>query len=637
MGKKRAPFIDRKNARTYSLAYADDGDEDGPPGERVLVPAGAAGGPGAAADDGPPDARSFWARAADEEAITVGVKDRKRQEIVDLGLPDDGYDYTKHLRHIGPTPVALSGLPAPGAPGASSGATAGGSDAPPGAPGAGAPGPAIFLAPAALLAPAADVRLVDARGLALAPAAGALDADEAELPATRVPVRERGAAARLRGTARAELEELAAMMRAAEEDEGGDAEGDGDLMDDFMLAACAAPEGGEEAAGTSGGRARRDAVAAAAADESDEDDDWGEEEEENEEEDEDEEESSSGGDGAAPRARGRAPLAVAAGPSAAARRSAAAAAGPGGAQLEMLNAKFGNLMRQYGQGREGDLEDGDGADGARNGADLSAYGPLLDAFLEENAELLGASGSEEGDGSEEGEGSESASGSGGGGSDAGGSQGAPRRGRPGRVERVHKPAAARKVEALAARDEEVIARTKRRGAALLAADEAFGGRDAPSDLERRLVPDEDLEGRWDCETILTTRSCVTHVPGTISEPGRPRRARPLDAAGGDDGAGGHIKLSRKTGLPAGYTGGPSSAAGGGAGGGRRGAAAMAAILERPADETPEEKKLRKSAVKEGKRSARAAKKELREAYGSEATRQAKQAAHSARGATMIIG
>lgn len=67
------------------------------------------------------------------------------------------------------------------------------------------------------------------------------------------------------------------------------------------------------------------------------------------------------------------------------------------------------------------------------------------------------------------------------------------------------------------------------------------------------------------------------------------------------------------------------------------AAPLEAIFERPRDESAEEKKLRKALVKETKRAARANKKDLKDLYRTEASRQHKATAHAVKGTTFIIG
>lgn len=193
MGKKKA-FIDKKNARTFSLISRadDDSDDDG----GALVPADAAGVFSERGRDGPaPSARDFFSARLEAERPTVSLDDSKRREIVDLGLPDDGYDYLKHLRAPGGSRV---GLPAGAAPGASSKAAgAAAATIPEEESGSDeeevAAGPSVFIAAPVIHQPAADVGVVDARCLAAAAPAAAQSGDAAPLPRQRVPTK--GAAA----------------------------------------------------------------------------------------------------------------------------------------------------------------------------------------------------------------------------------------------------------------------------------------------------------------------------------------------------------------------------------------------------------------------------------------------------------
>ena len=90
---RRKPFINKKSATTYSLLYNDvdeTGDDEAPST--------------AAQDAGTitsrPDHRAIIAELQgwQDEAPVVQVSEERRREIVDLGFPDDGYDYLKHLK-----------------------------------------------------------------------------------------------------------------------------------------------------------------------------------------------------------------------------------------------------------------------------------------------------------------------------------------------------------------------------------------------------------------------------------------------------------------------------------------------------------------------------------------------------------
>ena len=52
----------------------------------------------------------------EEEAEEVGaVSEARRRELVELGFPDDGYDYIRHMRTLGANAIAgvVPGAPAP--------------------------------------------------------------------------------------------------------------------------------------------------------------------------------------------------------------------------------------------------------------------------------------------------------------------------------------------------------------------------------------------------------------------------------------------------------------------------------------------------------------------------------------------
>ena len=90
---RRKPFIDKKSATTYSLLYtdADETRDD-------EAPSTASQDTGAVRSR--PDHRAIIAELQgwQDEAPVVQVPEERRREIVDLGFPDDGYDYLKHLK-----------------------------------------------------------------------------------------------------------------------------------------------------------------------------------------------------------------------------------------------------------------------------------------------------------------------------------------------------------------------------------------------------------------------------------------------------------------------------------------------------------------------------------------------------------
>lgn len=105
-------FIDKKNATTYSLVYrsAEDGAEDGENqgDERVLYDKNAK-----VENVVPQESEKerygnplSWLK--EEEGVwgggqegTSSLDESRRQELIELGFDDDGYDYLKHLRTLG--------------------------------------------------------------------------------------------------------------------------------------------------------------------------------------------------------------------------------------------------------------------------------------------------------------------------------------------------------------------------------------------------------------------------------------------------------------------------------------------------------------------------------------------------------
>ena len=112
MGRRRR-FIDKKRATTYKLVYreADSAGSDDEEGDRELVSEEemqrrTAAAAAAAAENRQPLA--LFAISEDDQV----QDEEQRQEIFDLGLPDDGYNYLRHLRSRPRLPQA-AGLGAP--------------------------------------------------------------------------------------------------------------------------------------------------------------------------------------------------------------------------------------------------------------------------------------------------------------------------------------------------------------------------------------------------------------------------------------------------------------------------------------------------------------------------------------------
>ncbi|QDZ24451.1 hypothetical protein HOP50_13g69900 [Chloropicon primus] len=155
MGKKKA-FIDKKKATTFTLVYAgesdteetsdeedkavsgqeqpllaaggdhanDGGGQEAKQGQgqgsssssirRVLVPVDEVGNAAASMSSVPPPPASqppSWLLAkmglSHLEPELPVLEEAKRKEILELGFPDDGYDYTRHLREARPDTVSM--------------------------------------------------------------------------------------------------------------------------------------------------------------------------------------------------------------------------------------------------------------------------------------------------------------------------------------------------------------------------------------------------------------------------------------------------------------------------------------------------------------------------------------------------
>lgn len=103
MGKNK--FIDKKKSATFHLMARDTSDpyySPDPSGDRVFV----------RVDNNhyTPESSSVFADAAEDEedeydnvygeAHTSQLPEKLRKEILELGFPDDGYNYLSHLREI---------------------------------------------------------------------------------------------------------------------------------------------------------------------------------------------------------------------------------------------------------------------------------------------------------------------------------------------------------------------------------------------------------------------------------------------------------------------------------------------------------------------------------------------------------
>jgi len=172
-----------------------------------------------------------------------GMSEEKRKEIMDMGLPDDGYDYTQHLRNMTARDesedesegedegkMVIGDLPKRAPPGAKV-----------------MDGANVFLEAPEVARRVEDGMLYSAKGLNVADITEEdgedVDGRSREISALARPVEE------LRGWAARELAEL---EEAAHRLDGVDSDGDSDFFDDFVAKASANPGAREGSSGAAG-------------------------------------------------------------------------------------------------------------------------------------------------------------------------------------------------------------------------------------------------------------------------------------------------------------------------------------------------------------------------------------------------
>ncbi|KAJ0086649.1 hypothetical protein Patl1_09246 [Pistacia atlantica] len=111
MGKKKK-FIDKKKAATFQLLARDSSDpnfDDTPGNDRVFVRVDNSPYSLGTLDENHDDSNSIFADAPDDDdgelefngsTTTASLPEHVRREILELGFPDDGYNYLAHLREI---------------------------------------------------------------------------------------------------------------------------------------------------------------------------------------------------------------------------------------------------------------------------------------------------------------------------------------------------------------------------------------------------------------------------------------------------------------------------------------------------------------------------------------------------------
>ena len=221
-------FINKKHATTYNLVYRNTDDAgDGP--ERTVAPNSVGLGrpdpdacPSTTGSKYPPGHPLAW---LEEEQNAGPLSEERRKEMIELGFPDDGYDYLRHMRLIGRNRTA--GL-------VEIENTKSKDDA---VVETDFPAPSIFVPVSRPEAPQMDACVFDATELTLLQAAE--EEEDAGMAMGGVTAFSRPRDPHnVRGVHAQELKELEALMKTFEEDEDvGDADGTGDLLDDFILGA----------------------------------------------------------------------------------------------------------------------------------------------------------------------------------------------------------------------------------------------------------------------------------------------------------------------------------------------------------------------------------------------------------------
>jgi len=542
MVKKK--FIDKKKSVTYNLVYRSTEDADDTP-KRVLIESDR---PAEAIDvEAAADARQDSRRRyppghplawLEDEEQQDEMSDARRRELVELGFPDDGYDYLRHVRTLGHGSASMEGMPGLGGAGERPRGTSAET---------GPVGPSVFVPASSVRSPEEDVLLYDASKLTVLQTEQEEEAVEGMLGGVTAFSRPKDVA---QGADGKELEELEAIMAALEEEtrsEDGAIEGEGDLLDDFVLAAT------EGAAGAA--------------------DDW-------ESDDDDEEdvgcESWSGSDydsekceelddgGLEPNRTGRGP------------------ARPGSIAstywrdertdrrnlLGVIDEGFEHLALEYDEDEIGELDDAAEMGEIQGFADVSSFDPALDEFLQQRGAAVDAV-------------------------------------KGPRVNSFLKEEM--EAHGFSDDDADVAINAARQCIRQAEEDEANGvSGSRQADMRMDVIVD-DPSKHWDCESVLSFKSNLYNHPGTITEPTSSRRP-------------GVIRLD-KNGMPMGVLSRRETAA-------KRmmpppvqdPVAVATPPLERKKGESSDEKKARKNAVKEAKREARAAKKELKTMYKEESVK-----------------
>ncbi|GAQ77974.1 hypothetical protein KFL_000060390 [Klebsormidium nitens] len=617
MGKKKS-FIDKKKAATFSLVFRDSSDaaagDDSAP-ERIFVRSDGRdeaapgfdgtesqfeGGSEFALEDGLKDFRGFGPAHPLWAGPREPLPEHVRREVLEMGFPDDGYDYTKHLRELRGGGVG-----------------------------------AIAVAPERNLR--ADVRAYNAKTVRVKPAEEDEILAEAEAAGGAKEIQKVGASV---------LDpDILKLLEESGSEDGGDEELE--LEDDFVIEANRGAE--EENGAAEGFRiAPRGALGNGGAvqkwlgsstggkgfevAEIEEYEEWSEEEEGEED------------DAAAMKGRGFAASSIA---SDVRNRDR---------PVRLLDEQFENLaVREYDLDDDSDEEDVD----ARGHADISQFDSVLDSFLEDHdvhpdeyhtlaeVEKGGKQRTETAPTEETGGLSRKSNVLSG--DVKNGAVGLEKETMSSDRRADGSPSAeAGLLEAASTsgREAEVVeARTNKTSGKGRGLDEVSdGGADEEADVLGELreekeviwVEEEDEREHWDCDTIVSTYSNLDNHPARIGAP--PNKFKSLGSERGsqrEENLPGLIRLGGKEGLPIEYL--P-----------RRGG--LEGLPERPsgkeneedekrgpsqkvagprAGEGKEEKKARKAAVKEQRRESRVVKRDMKALYKAEAQKAINKAAAAA--------
>jgi len=701
MVKKK--FIDKKKSVTYNLVYRSTEDADAPP-ERTLMEAGrggaAAGQPDveAAAEAHqtststrryPPGHPLAW---IEDQELQGEMTDERRRELVELGFPDDGYDYLRHVRTLGIGAGSLEGLVGKHQAGenedeeekealaAVAAATAAekaallatraetttailGGKGPAKMKETGPVGPSIFMKAIALQQPEADVALFDAAGLRVLQPTD-VDEEATEMMGGVTAFSRRKDAEGL-GAERRDIEELEELMRALEADDDldvleeeveeaacstpastarvdpavikkptvaetgatedlskkskssarvkGRVLGEGDLLDDFILTAT---QGNLD-----DGVGKFDEVG----EDDSEVEEYSSVEEYSEEEEENRDDVYAGlGAGTS---NGKAPPRPGSIASTYWREERTDRKN----LLGVIDERFEQLALEYDEDEIGSMEDEADAGAIKGFADVGDFDVILNQFLEERKAARGGADLDEDYSAEEEEEDNIAS------ATSTTTAAAIDSGKDGfdneqEVKASKKPVQRRRrgESILKARleaagfddaDAEVAITAARAALRRMGEEEALGINNTVDVFELR-KKDVDPTAGWDCESVLSLRSNLYNHPGTITEPGRSRKAPPS----------GLIRLN-KDGIPMNVlpriydqqhqrqNGEEEDSL---VGDKKKGVPTV--TIERKKGESAEEKRARKNAVKEMKRDARATKKELKSMYKEENVKAQRRAA-----------